>query len=142
MNWMLPALYDSARATLFRWSLLAVGSGVAFMPLVGSTSVMKADGSTPIGGVLAGTQAMPALRAGRVSAARDPFVPQAVELPENATVRAVILGTTPHALLELGSRTVVVGIGDIVGGLRVSEIDDRGVLLSDGSLLPMQGVQP
>lgn len=74
-------------------------------------------------------------RMGPLALVRDPFVPQAAELPQGVVVRAVVLGTAPHALVELGGETVLVGVGDTIGGVPVVAIDDRGVRLADGTLL-------
>ncbi|HEY1680761.1 MAG TPA: hypothetical protein VGF98_03885 [Candidatus Tumulicola sp.] len=53
----------------------------------------------------------------------------------SASVRAVVVGESPKALLQIGSRTVFVGIGSHVGGSIVVEIDANSVRLSDGTRL-------
>jgi len=50
-------------------------------------------------------------------------------------VRAVVLGNSPKALVQVGTRTVFVGIGSRVSDSTVDEIDARGVRLSDGTRL-------
>lgn len=55
--------------------------------------------------------------------------------PVGASVRAIVAGDSPKALLQLGSRTVFVGLGSHVGGSIVVEINANSVRLSDGTRL-------
>jgi hypothetical protein len=55
-----------------------------------------------------------------------------------ATVRAVIAGPAPQALLESGGRTRILGIGARFAGAQIVGIDLRGVILSDGRRLPIE----
>jgi len=55
-----------------------------------------------------------------------------------AVVRAVVLGDSPRALVDIDGSVHVVGIGDAVGDAAVVRIDAHGVALSDGSRLPME----
>jgi hypothetical protein len=52
-------------------------------------------------------------------------------------VSAVVLGVSPRALIDDGTRVRVVGSGDAVAGSRVASIDERGVHLQNGLLLPL-----
>ncbi|HEY9085241.1 MAG TPA: hypothetical protein VIN40_04795 [Candidatus Tyrphobacter sp.] len=137
---MLPALHDRERAVLFRWALLIAGAACALAPLNGAPSSSGVRTAAPSGAWE--SPGLPRLRFPEVRVGRDPFVPQASDLPANAVVRAVILGDSPHALIEIGSRTMLVGIGDVLAGARVSAIDDSGVVLSDGSRVPLHGEVP
>jgi hypothetical protein len=55
--------------------------------------------------------------------------------PVGVSVRAVVVGDSPKALLQIGRRTVFVGVGSHVGGSIVVEIDANSVRLSDGTRL-------
>ncbi len=138
---MLPALYDRERSALLRWALLIAGGACALAPLNGASS----GSGVPLPSAREDRQSSQSLLRFRLPSfhiGRDPFIPQVAELPADAVVRAVVLGETPHALIEIGSRTMLVGIGDVLGGVRVEAIDDTGVLLSDGSRVPLHGVTP
>ena len=128
-----PALYDDQRATLFRWGLSAIVAACALAPLCGESS-MQHDRTSPVH-----TLSPAALPAASTPAPavlnRDPFVPRAIELPGDVAVRAVVMGAKPHALVDIGAQTILVGVGDEVGGARVVTIDDTGVRLTDGTLI-------
>jgi hypothetical protein len=55
--------------------------------------------------------------------------------PLGVSLRAVVFGDIPKALLQVGTRTVVVGVGSHVGGSIVVEIGADSVRLSDGTRL-------
>ncbi len=55
--------------------------------------------------------------------------------PVGVSVRAVVVGESPKALLQIGRRTVFVGVGSHVGGSIVVEINAKSVRLSDGTRL-------
>ncbi len=55
--------------------------------------------------------------------------------PIGVSVRAVVIGGIPKALLQVGARTVFVGLGSRVGSSVVVEIDAHSVRLSDGTRL-------
>lgn len=132
----LPALRDSQRSVAFRWgSLMALGA-CALAPISGAPS---ATGSAPASTALPGSLPTPApYRTVReIAVRRDPFVAAVVDVPANVSVEAVIVGTRPEALVRIGSRTTIVGVGDVLLGERVSVIDDGGVELSDGAQIPL-----
>jgi hypothetical protein len=69
---------------------------------------------------------------------RDPFVAEEVRASVRAgVVRAVITGAVPRALLDDGTTTRVVGLGDSVDGLQIVTIDPQGLLLSDGERIEL-----
>jgi hypothetical protein len=136
---MLPALCDEERSLVFRWALLIAGAACALAPLNGSSSNTSVRLRTA-GDSLSARYRLSTFHPQGFQVARDPFVPQAADLPANAVVRAVLLGETPHALIETGNRTILVGIGDVFAGVRITRIDDGGVLLSDGSRILLPGV--
>lgn len=68
-----------------------------------------------------------------VAARRDPFVAQFVDLPSGATVHVLILGDRPRALVQIGGTSLIVGVGDVVEGMRVVAINEGGVWLADGA---------
>ncbi len=136
----LPALYDGQRAVVFRWGMLLAAAASALAPLSGASSATAS-----------GAVASALIRIGRlgplgipsqVVLRRDPFVPRAAELSPGTVVEAVLLGESPHALVSVGPEATVVGIGDLVGGIRVQSIDANGIRLSDGTRLWLRGSAP
>jgi hypothetical protein len=55
--------------------------------------------------------------------------------PIGVSVRGIVVGGIPKAILQIGARTVFVGVGSRIGGSIVVVIDARGVRLSDGTRL-------
>jgi hypothetical protein len=132
-----PALYDHERTIAFRWGACIAVGAAAIVPLTASTSVPSA--APDVRASVAAPQSLPPyVRVAAGRADRDPFVPQAVELPEDAEVQAVIFGDVPRAVIAYGGKTILVGIGDTVLGLRVTAITSQGVELSDGIQVPMR----
>jgi hypothetical protein len=80
-----------------------------------------------------------------IDVARDPFVPAAAAVAPDGTrlpigtnpvlVRAIILGASPHALIDLAGREQIVGVGDALLETAVTGIDERGVHLENGESL-------
>jgi hypothetical protein len=137
---MLTPLHDRQRAVLFRWGVLAVFAASALAPLSGLPSrEARLPGTTSLQTNL---RPLPPFRLPAILIGPDPFIPKAAAIPSNAAVSGVIFGGAPHALIEIGGKELIVGIGDPIGGARVVRLDDRGVYLSDGSLIPLRGVQP
>jgi hypothetical protein len=56
-------------------------------------------------------------------------------VPIGVSLRAVVVGNIPKALVQIGTRTLLVGIGSRVAGSIVVEIDAKSVRLSDGTRL-------
>lgn len=135
-----PALYDNQRSIMFRWGMLAAVTACTLAPLCSESSMsISASGSSFAPLALTASEGR---RGVPPTLARDPFIPKATDLPENVVVRAVVLGAAPRALVQVGAQTMLVGVGDAVGGVPVVAIDDRGVRLSDGSLLRFQESGP
>lgn len=136
LHMLLPALRDSDRSIVFRWGVLCIGAGLALVPMVGDGTVIAAGRhhvSAPTPTPLLGPLSVRA-----IELERDPFVALATALSANATVAAVVLGPAPQALLQVGSRTFVVGVGDRVDGTRVVAIDASGIRLGDGTVLELR----
>ncbi len=72
---------------------------------------------------------------------RDPFVATAVDLPHDAAVQAIVIDGKARALVRLGGKTAIVGVGDTIAQLTVVSIGRNGVVLSDGTRIPL-GEQP
>jgi hypothetical protein len=53
-------------------------------------------------------------------------------------IRGIALGASPKALVEIGGRTFVVGLGSSLQRNVVTEIDSTGLLLADGSRLHLR----
>jgi len=77
---------------------------------------------------------------------RDPFLSEiAAGSPAAAgaaVVRAVVLGASPHALVDEGGAARVVQIGSTLAGATVADINATGVVLDDGRRLPIAADQP
>jgi len=52
-------------------------------------------------------------------------------------VEAVALGSSPRALVQGGSASRIVGVGDALGDSTVASIDARGVTLQSGETLTL-----
>jgi hypothetical protein len=72
--------------------------------------------------------ALPANR----GAAGTPLQDPALGAPR---VTAVVVGPSPHALVDDGTHVRVVGIGDMLAGSRVTAIDAGGVHLQSGAAI-------
>lgn len=131
-----PALRDSQRSVIFRWGSLATFAAIALSPLNGSGTMRSSGAITNMG--VAFAPLPPYVPPRIVTARRDPFVPEAEELPQGSVVQAIVLGPTAHALVHVGSRIELVGIGDRVGGTSVVIIDKNGIWLADGTHIPMR----
>lgn len=131
---IIPALYDDQRGAAFRWGVLLVMAACALMPLAGSTTVRphvakNAFGDLPIADEPSSNAAsFPTLR-------RDPFVPTATDVPDGVRVEAVVFGPAPRALVQVGSQSMVVAVGDRLLGTRVDAIEQTGIRLGDGTWL-------
>lgn len=55
--------------------------------------------------------------------------------PEQAEVTAIATGAQPTAVIDTGTQTRVVGVGDTLEGATIERIDQRGVQLSGGRRL-------
>lgn len=129
----LPALHDADRSVMFRWGVLVIGVGAGLIPVAGD-GVVAAAIRAPV--PISVPEPLPRYVAARnIAVLRDPFVPRAHDFPAATLVEAVIIGDRPQALVLMGSRTIIVGIGDRIEGLRVASIGADGVRLSDGTVL-------
>lgn len=87
---------------------------------------------------------LPVLRpAFHIAQVRDPFVApqrsqQSGAMKGALVVRAVVIGTDPHALIEVSGTLLVVKTGDAVMGTRVAEITQGGLRLATGQIIPLQ----
>jgi hypothetical protein len=63
----------------------------------------------------------------------------ALGVPGSAVVRAIITGGGGRALIDLGGTVQVFAGGDRIGDQRIVSIDETGVHLSDGTVLPLAG---
>lgn len=57
-------------------------------------------------------------------------------------LRAVILGATPKALIDVGGRSMLVGLGSPLLGSSVAAIRTDGIVLQDGERLRFAGMLP
>ena len=79
---------------------------------------------------------VPASHLGHPGLTRSPSIPR-----DAPTVRAIVTGGEPRALLENGAVTLIVGIGDRVGEATVRAITDDAVSLDDGRHLRLEVVR-
>jgi len=142
---MLPALFDDERRTLLRAALMMCAASLAMLPLTSQSSLEAGAGTVTATSSSARGNELETLSFPSIALDRDPFVPgvampdaamSAADSRENggsgAVVRAVVTGTEPRALVEIGTVVRVVGIGDAVGTAKVLEINASGVTLSGG----------
>jgi hypothetical protein len=138
---MLPALDERERVAAFRVGVLTTLAACALAPLSGASSVPREPTRIP-GTFAADRRPLPPLRIPAFRATRDPFQPQAADVPANSLTRAVVFGREPRAIVDLGGKEMLVEVGDAIAGMRVSSIDDNGVVLSDGTRIPLRSGQP
>jgi hypothetical protein len=147
---MLPALLDGQRRTLLRLGVAASVASLIILPLTDMSPVTASAGMQIADGVKRLPNAPLPLSFPPIPLDRDPFVADAdAQMPLQgdrgrideagtaAVLRAVVTGTEPRALVELGSTVRVVGIGDRLGGATVTAITRTGLLLSSGIELPL-----
>lgn len=162
---MLPALYDDERRAIARVAgMLVLGAACVLPMTVQGSAVASADETNAPHAAaiphLPGPLTFPAytltrdpFETDRAIAAGAPRSAIAVVLPPNIgagadgddavpasgnlAVRAIVLGERSRALVEEGGNVRVVGIGDAVDGLTVTEITASGIVLSDGSRVPL-----
>lgn len=146
---MLPALYDDQRRVVARLAgMLILGASAVLAMTVQDSSVAIAQEAAP-----ARVRALPALP-GRLTfpaftIARDPFARRGqMALARSAStavagfaVRAIIMGARARALVDFGGNVEVLAVGDGLGDLTITGIDARGVQLSDGTRLPLEGAK-
>jgi hypothetical protein len=137
---VLPPLDDRQRRALLRFGIFLAGAAIALSPLVGVPAV-PLGGSRENAKVQYEFQPEPRVTIMPLGQ-RDPFAPQAADLPQGAVTLAVLLGAAPRAIVEIGSVESLVGVGDRIANVRVTAIDDGGVLLSDGSRIHLKGDTP
>jgi hypothetical protein len=138
-------LRTEQRRTLLRYALLACGVSASLLPFATPENVVaQAAGELPIAHratvLPSGALAYP-----HIDVARDPFVPAAAAVAPDGTqvpvgtgpllVRAVVLGASPHALIDVAGREQILGIGDALLETTVTGIDERGVHLENGESL-------
>lgn len=135
---MLPQLCDKQRRAFLRLGVFLACSAIALSPLAGAPAVPRPHpsyGTIALYGNLRPDPVTTMMPLGR----RDPFAPRAADFQQGSVVRAVLLGPIPRALVDLGSDEHLVGVGDTIGGVEIEVIDDSGIVLSDGSRIPLSG---
>jgi hypothetical protein len=138
-------LEDRARRALYAWSAFLCSASVALLPLSARSSLGAPAGDTALAlPQIALTKA--AQRPRPLVFTRDPFEPAVPDLASAATpgavVRGVALGEHPQALVEDVGRVRLVELGSSVAGSRVTEIDQGGVVLENGTFLRLTGDRP
>jgi len=150
---MLPYLGDARRRSLQRLSLMFCSLALATLPL---TSPYSHEASAHEGTVFSSPPIVHSspLTFPEIAPGRDPFLPDAAyrlaaSAPPAAgrdnggtSVRAVVTGTQPLALIETGGAVNVVGVGDRIGSTLVIGIDAHGVTLEGGVTLPLAQANP
>jgi hypothetical protein len=57
-------------------------------------------------------------------------------------LRAIVLGASPKALIDIGGHTSLVGVGSPLAGSRIVAIQATGIELADGSRLKLLEATP
>ena len=150
---MLPGLFDDERAALRRLAAMLVAGALALLPL---TSQRSLDAGAAAAEDSAATPSAPP-RLSRMTfpgfdVERDPFVPARVQSQAAfratgppaapALVRAIVTGSPTRALLETGGTVRIVAPGDRIGERTILDILPAGIVLSDGTHLPIVASTP
>jgi len=163
---MLAPLRDSRRKTLLRLSLLVCCVSAALLPLTGGSSG-DASASPAVAEAAPKLPEVPsALRFPPVAVSRDPFVPDAVpdqapidgdvdivlppnagangapapplsDVPNQIVVRAVVIGPSSRALVDVNGKVNVLAVGDILAGNPIQAIDSQGIVLANGTRISL-----
>lgn len=155
-------LDEASRRRMLSWSAMLCVIPLCLAPLAGRSSFDVASEQATFEARFNSPALKVTWSQRPVSVARDPFVaergaqvsaraaagvvgmhvtqgePMGFTLPAHSlavTVKAVITGASPRALVDDGTHVRVVGVGDILAGTRVISIDALGVHLQNGTLL-------
>lgn len=160
---MLP-LDEASRRRMLSWSALLCAIPLCLAPLAGRSSFEAASERATFEARFNAPALKVSWNQERVSVARDPFVgedstqvrsvavsgvvgmhvtqgqPIGFVMPGHSlavTVKAVVTGASPRALVDDGEHVRVVGVGDVLAGARITSIDASGVHLQNGTLLAL-----
>ena len=154
----LRPLYTRQRRALLRYSaLICVGSIVLGASTMRLSFQAQAEEQPPIARHSV-PQPLPTLTFPSILIKHDPFIPSTIDglasndrsfngMADAATssvplVRAIVVGTSPRALVEIAGAPQVVGIGSALAASIVTSIDAAGVQLQTGQILPLAGKLP
>jgi len=155
---VLKPIFETRRRLLLRWSSTMCAGSLLLLPL--TTPASPGAEAFALGAFRSKSPAPPLARLifPAIAIRHNPFVQQVlpadgeadpanVVLPPNAAlaqpvVRAVVVGSSPHALVEIGGQNAVVGVGSTLEGSVVTEIDSSGLLLDNGQRLPLNERRP
>ncbi len=138
------ALGNHERRMLLRFGTMLALGGCAILPFTFSPSTVVANAQS-IGesGAVRAPRVPGRLVFPEIAIERDPFTPTVAMQNANAgepgapTIRAIVLGEAPRALVDVGSGVQMLGIGDKLGADTIVEIDAKGVQLSGGARLAL-----
>lgn len=160
---MLP-LDEASRRRMRSWSALLCVIPLCLAPLAGRSSFEAASERARFEARFNAPALKVSWNHEPVSVARDPFVaekstqagsvaptgvvgmhvtqgqPIGFALPGHTlavTVKAVVTGASPRALVDDGEHVRVVGLGDVLAGARITSIDASGVHLQNGTVLEL-----
>lgn len=148
---MLPALGDTQRKPLLRVALVACAVSLGLMPVaVRSNRELPEERAIA---ALAAASLPESATLNDVVVSRDPFSPDlaltspasvsqraATGGPPVAVVRALVIGMSPRAIVEVDGGSRVIAPGDKLGRMKVTDIDAAGVHLSNGTVLKLVSV--
>jgi hypothetical protein len=106
-----------------------IADGAAGTPSVRGT--MISGQASEIGVVLP-----PNLGAGEGTPTVDPPAPAGT-----VVVRAIVVGDSARALVDVGGAVGVLGVGDAIGDQKIRAITSSGITLSDGTTIPLPGMK-
>jgi hypothetical protein len=160
---MLKPLHNGARRKLLACSAMICAVPVLLAPLAARSEFELPAEKAAFNGHFSVPRLPVIVYSRPVSAARDPFIPDApasgnrgdASLPfaagggiagrrvvqgqpigfEVPVVRAIVTGLSPRALVEEDRQVRVVGVGDPIDGSRIVAIGANGVLLKNGMVL-------
>lgn len=141
---MLKPLRSDRRRTLLRSALCALAGSLLIVPLAFPPAFpAQAGDDVPV--AAAPPPDVDATPEPKIVIARDPFVPEVAsgtaDVPGvtagGIVVQAIALGASPRALVLVGSNSRIVGVGDPLGGSKVSAIDAHGLTLESGDAMAL-----
>jgi hypothetical protein len=151
-------LYSRQRHTLLRWSAMLCAASVLLSPLTVRPSFRaEAEGERAVA-VRALPELPSRLEFPTIVITHDPFIPSSaaglplgeavagaasgIDVTAMPIVRAVIVGASPKALVDIGETPQVVGIGSALGGSFVTSISAGGIQLQNGQTFRFSEKQP
>lgn len=140
---MLLPLNARTRRTTLRVGLSATIGAMSLLALALPASGVALEGGAALRHPASLPTPLPPLAVPTVDVERDPFISDRPPGPAGQiTVRAIVLGASPKALVDEGGDERIVGVGDAIAGGRITGMSSDGIALDDGRHIPFDGTSP